>query len=649
MRYFFLFSLLLTLVNAKTLYLDDFDELATVKSYVGFFEDKEAQLTFNDVMDKRFIPLSSNVANFGFTKSAYWLKIDLRSSTYAQYKDWWLQIDYPLLDDISLYLYDHEVEGFIEKKSGENRAFASRELHTNSFYFALPMQKNRHYTIYLRLQTDSSLQIPLALKTSKRVISDEYKSQLLNGAFYGLFIVIFLYILVLYLISKDVNYITYLFFVTSFGIWELFLSGLGVQYLWRDQFWLINHGNGFVMGLLSFFSLYFSRNFLLTKVYVPKIDRLIVIFIVLSILSIILSFFISYYYIIVLNAFLAIVVPVLLLITGVAVLNKNDYRPARFFIIGWSAFLLGSLAFVLNKFGLLPGFYVTSYMQQATTAIQMIFLSWALFDRIQLVQDEYVNKLSTLNATLEHKVKEGIRAARQKDELLIQQSRLAALGEMIEQIAHQWRQPLNTLGLINQDLYFKYQLGQFSEEEFEEAHHKFDENIQYMSQTIDDFRNFFKSDKKKEKFAVEDALNSVLSLVQTSFKKLKIKHNIQSNYPTYVFAVKHELTQVFINILNNARDAIGERQVFNPQINIVVIDDGKNVTIKIEDNAGGIDEKIKDKIFDPYFTTKFQSKGTGIGLYMSKSIINKSMDGELYAINTEKGAMFVINIPKMEV
>jgi signal transduction histidine kinase len=243
---------------------------------------------------------------------------------------------------------------------------------------------------------------------------------------------------------------------------------------------------------------------------------------------------------------------------------------------------------------------------------------------------------------LDSRVKEEIEKTKEKDRLLMHQSKLAALGEMLGNIAHQWRHPLTRLSLLIQNLEMAYKKDKLNKEFFE----KFKKNaliqIDYMSQTIDDFTNFFKKDTKKEFFSPKDIITQALNLMDARIKQNKLQIIMEVKKSEEIEGYKSEFSQVILNIINNAIDILKERKINDKKIWIRI--DSKK--IEIEDNGGGIPKEIKDKIFEPYFTTKFQSQGTGIGLYMSRVIITQHFNGELYAYNSKNGAVFVIDLGK---
>ena len=231
----------------------------------------------------------------------------------------------------------------------------------------------------------------------------------------------------------------------------------------------------------------------------------------------------------------------------------------------------------------------------------------------------------------------------QKDFLLISQNRLAAMGEMINNIAHQWRKPLNTLGLTVQQLLLYHDQGSLKRESLEEAVGKSMELIKHMSQTIEDFKNYFKPDQEKVSFKIHDVLARALFLLEENCTRQRIAVNVVDEEGIRILGYPNEFLQVLINILVNAIDALTEKTVAAPRITITLGWEAKGAVVTIADNAGGIPEEIIGQIFDPYVTTKEAGKGTGIGLYLSKTIVEK-MEGSLTARNIPGGAEFRIEI-----
>ncbi|GFO61507.1 hypothetical protein GMST_38320 [Geomonas silvestris] len=266
--------------------------------------------------------------------------------------------------------------------------------------------------------------------------------------------------------------------------------------------------------------------------------------------------------------------------------------------------------------------------------------------------------LSELNLQLEQRVRErtaqleaetaerfqAVEELRRKDEVLMQQSRQAALGEMIGNIAHQWRQPLNAVGLLVQDLSLCYEYGNFDQHYLDTNTKKIMKLVRHMSQTIDDFRNFFTPERDKVPFDLNKTVEKTLHLVEGSLADKRIRIQLETEAVPELTGYPNEFSQVLLNILNNAKDAFAGQQIEDPSVVVRVrLEQGRPV-VTIADNAGGIPEEIIDRVFEPYFTTKDQGKGTGIGLYMSKKLVEKTMNGSLTVRNTQAGAEFRIEV-----
>ena len=239
---------------------------------------------------------------------------------------------------------------------------------------------------------------------------------------------------------------------------------------------------------------------------------------------------------------------------------------------------------------------------------------------------------------------EALEQLRQRDQMLVQQSRLAALGEMISNIAHQWRQPLNILALHAQELPVMLKKGGFNQQYLETSVQKMMEAIGYMSRTIDNFRNFFSPGKEKVRFSIKEIIGKTLSLLDVSLREAQVATKIVPTADPIVYGYPNEYSQVLLNIFLNAKDAFAAHHVPDAMITIEIGTEGERSVVEIGDNAGGIAPEILEKIFDPYFTTKGPDRGTGLGLYMSKVIIEKNMGGSLTVRNANGGCIFRIEI-----
>ncbi|ADV46324.1 transporter substrate-binding domain-containing protein [Nitratifractor salsuginis] len=261
-------------------------------------------------------------------------------------------------------------------------------------------------------------------------------------------------------------------------------------------------------------------------------------------------------------------------------------------------------------------------------------------------QRKLSRKIKELNDTLEERIEEALQKNREQELFMLQQDRLAKMGEMIAMIAHQWRQPLNNLSLLIQLLVSKYKKGKLDRESIDYFQNNALKQINQMSTTIDDFRNFYKIEKEPEIFCVNESIEHLINLTRMSFsaKNINIVFDAKNDY--YYKGHPNELAHAILNIMNNAKDAFSDRDgsIEHKEIRLSLSHIEEDIVLEICDNAGGIPEGIIDKIFDPYFSTKQDKNGTGLGLYMTRVMIVEHMGSTISVRNTTQGACFTITL-----
>ncbi|MGK0255620.1 MAG: signal transduction histidine kinase, partial [Arcobacteraceae bacterium] len=229
-----------------------------------------------------------------------------------------------------------------------------------------------------------------------------------------------------------------------------------------------------------------------------------------------------------------------------------------------------------------------------------------------------------------------------KDRAMLHQSRLARMGTMLSMIAHQWRQPLSKVSALLMALETATKFKKSDDKMILSTIADSTKLLYYMSNTIEDFRNFFKPNKKKVDFYINDACNEAISLVEASIENFGIILSKDMKINPKINGFEREFAQVILNLLSNAKDVLKQREIIEPRIHLSVKAKDNHIIIMVQDNGGGVDEEHIEVIFEPYFTTKESLKGTGLGLYMSKMIIEKNIDGELSVENVNDGALFKI-------
>ena len=351
-----------------------------------------------------------------------------------------------------------------------------------------------------------------------------------------------------------------------------------------------------------------------------------------------LYIFLFFVYLYIIEIFLEVSNPFLLLSLSI---------PVAIFVTSQKDMIYGTLfsvvATVVTSYSVYVGigaFHSSSTLDNTINYNLFIFSHIVIILIFGVLFEEKRRHEETLHALIEEEVSKN----KEQQLLMFQQNRLAQMGEMISMIAHQWRQPLNNLSLMNQLLVSRFDKNRLDEAAVLHFKSNSKNQIDLMSKTIDDFRNFFRSEKEKEEFIVNDMIQSALDMTKEIYTSsdIEISFHSESRFKTYGYP--NTLAQAILNIINNAKDALLDSDIENKKIEIILSSSEDVISINIKDNAGGISEHIIDKIFDPYFSTKEDKNGTGLGLYMAKMIINEQGNSNISVKNDADGANFTISI-----
>jgi len=275
----------------------------------------------------------------------------------------------------------------------------------------------------------------------------------------------------------------------------------------------------------------------------------------------------------------------------------------------------------------------------------IVVVSFSFFDfKREKEKENLLKQLEKTNKNLEKKVKEKLNELRHKDAVIMNQGKLVALGEMLNMIAHQWRQPLNALSAASIHLELKVEMESLEKEQIIKFTQFVQEEAQRLSGIIDDFMNFSKPDEKKEEFYLRDAIEDVMKIIKVQLENhdIEIKMNIPKNFK--IKSYKKVIEHILLNLILNARDALDESNIKNKEIIISVEENNENIKIIVYDNGNKITEDIAKRIFEPYFTTKEEGKGTGLGLYMSKKLAEEKLKGKLCFENRDDGIEFILKL-----
>ncbi|WP_198305633.1 sensor histidine kinase [Arcobacter vandammei] len=429
---------------------------------------------------------------------------------------------------------------------------------------------------------------------------------LFYGITFGILIMTIVYTFVIYLYSKELFYISYCFMqVFSF-----------VFILSYSNFFEISHYiKELSMAVASIFALFFAISYYEGK-FLPKITNYKELLINTFFLNVVI---LTAFYHYILFEYLPYTIVYAVLFISIVFNLKQGFKPTMIYVFGWSFFCAVLFIFDFKYFYINSGYY------------DLVLVVFALEAMLFTISIAY--KYSDLK-------KQNI----EFEKMILQQSKFVKSGEMIANITHQFRQPLNSLSYILLNLKKRFENRNLDEEFFDKKIAQAQEQLIFLSKTIDDFKEFYIQDKTKSNFTVKEAILNASSLLSADLKKYSI--NLEIEYQTFenieIFGVKNELSQVVLSLLSNSIDILKNRQ--NPKIKIVISSNSADVLIELIDNGGGIKAKFLKKIFEPYFSTK--EDGTGIGLYLSKMIIEDSFAGKLQVQNIKNGVKFSILIEK---
>ncbi|QJI19253.1 MULTISPECIES: hybrid sensor histidine kinase/response regulator [unclassified Pseudomonas] len=377
-------------------------------------EDPSGSVTIADarsaLMATRYTRHDKDTLNAGYSRSAFWLKVDLHylpKDPQAQ-RTWLLELAYPPLDHLELYVPDDAGGYRLAGRTGDALPFASREIRQNNYLFTVDFKAGEQKTLYLRLQSEGSIQAPLTLWSSTAYLEDQPLRLYVLGLIYGVLLGMLMYNLFIYLSVRDTSYLYYILYIASFGMYQLSVNGAAVEYFWPDNPWWANAATPFLIGASALFGSLFARSFLHTALYSRWLDRLLLVLVGTGAVVMLLSLMTSYALALRLATALALVFTVTIFVAGIKAWCCGQ-RVARYFIIAWSAFLIGGVVNTMMVLGYLPNVFLTMYASQIGSAIEVALLSLALADRINAMREQQAQilfdasqKLEVLNQQLAH-------------------------------------------------------------------------------------------------------------------------------------------------------------------------------------------------------------------------------------------------------
>ncbi|MCT7646292.1 sensor histidine kinase [Aliarcobacter butzleri] len=426
------------------------------------------------------------------------------------------------------------------------------------------------------------------------------------GITFGILIMTIAYTLIRYIYSKEIFYISYCFMQIFSLIYIVAYSKIYQISYWVQEFSLV---------LASIFAVIFAVNYYEGK-FLPKVSNYKELILNTFLLNVVI---LTAFYHYILFEYLPYTIIYAILFISIIFNLKQGFKPTLIYVIGWSVFCIVLFIFDFKN----------------------RYIGLGYFDLVLVV---FALEAMLFTISIAYKYNDLKKQNKEFEKMILQQSKFVKSGEMIANITHQFRQPLNNISYILINLKKRFESEKLDKIFFDKKVNQANEQLNFLSKTIDDFKEFYLQEKEKDNFFVKDSIQNALTILNPDLQKDNINLNLK--FETFedikIFGVKNELSQVILSLVSNSIDALKNRH--NPKISINVVSSSAEVIIEILDNAGGIKAKNLKKIFEPYFSTK--EEGTGIGLYLSKIIIEESFGGKLQVQNIKDGAKFSIFIEK---
>ncbi len=426
------------------------------------------------------------------------------------------------------------------------------------------------------------------------------------GITFGILIMTIAYTLIRYIYSKEIFYISYCFMQIFSLVYIVAYSKLYQISYFVQEFSLV---------LASIFAVIFAVNYYEGK-FLPKVSNYKELILNTFLLNVVI---LTAFYHYILFEYLPYTIIYAILFISIIFNLKQGFKPTLIYVIGWSVFCIVLFIFDFKN----------------------RYIGLGYFDLVLVV---FALEAMLFTISIAYKYNDLKKQNKEFEKMILQQSKFVKSGEMIANITHQFRQPLNNISYILINLKKRFESEKLDKIFFDKKVNQANEQVSFLSKTIDDFKEFYLQEKEKHDFLVKDSIQNALTILNPDLQKDNINLNLK--FETFedikIFGVKNELSQVILSLVSNSIDALKNRH--NPKISINVVSSSAEVIIEILDNAGGIKAKNLKKIFEPYFSTK--EEGTGIGLYLSKIIIEESFGGKLQVQNIKDGAKFSIFIEK---
>jgi two-component system, sensor histidine kinase LadS len=435
MHYILLCLFVLLSGPAAAVVFDEHTKTLPLGQVMYVFEDVRGDANIKEVaspaLQASFRQHERDVLNAGYSRSVFWIRLDLeyRPQQQAGPRLWLLEFAYPPLDHLELYLEDGQGGYQLVRRTGDALPFSSRQIKQNNYLFELELQPQQMQQVFLRLESQGSIQAPLTLWAPNAYLEEQPARVYMLGIIYGVLLVMLIYNLFIFLSVRDTSYLYYILYIASFGLYQVSVNGAGIEYFWPNSPWWANAATPFMIGSAALFGCQFARSFLHTGEHSPCMDRALLVMMGCGAVVMLLALTASYALSLRLATYLALLFTVLIFAAGVLAWLRG-MRVARYFIIAWTAFLAGGVINTLMVLGYLPNMFLTMYASQIGSALEVGLLSLALADRINAMKEERARILQEAGNKLEALNQELANSNRFKDEFLAT-------------VTHELRTPMN--------------------------------------------------------------------------------------------------------------------------------------------------------------------------------------------------------------
>lgn len=673
---------------------------------VYVFQDSSSKLSFEQIRKNPslFKPNTPQVTNFGISQNTNWIRFELFNN--SDFNEVVLNLPNPIIDKVAFYFV--RADGTIDSIRHDNFTPITNRQFNHQFYLhALPLKKQESVICYLKLNSNQQILAPVTLHSPKKVLSLISSSDTQTGIYLGIMIVMLLYNLFVYLSVRDKDYIVYCHYIFWVTITQATLLGFSHRFIWGNNIWLSQHMMTLCGAMSGIATILFAQVFLRTKYFTPKLNfalNLSIVAYVISIGLLIANFRMEAYQMV---NFIAVIGSILVIAVAWIIYRKK-YKPARYFLIGWSIFFASVIIFVFKDYNIIPYNSFTIHSIEIGSALEAIFLSFALAGKINILKKEKeLSQAEALtiakeneriireqNQILEAKVKERtieliasntelsqtLVDLKEAESQLVEAEKMASLGQLTAGIAHEINNPINfvtsNVNPLKRDIDILLQtidtietvaLSTGSESDKKQQIDDFKEEIDFdylkmeighlikgihegasrTAEIVKGLRIFSRLDEDDLKKAnINEGIDSTIVILNNLLNNKIELHKAYGQIPQ-IDCYPGKLNQVFLNIISNAIHAIKKRYGDEPggEISITTENNEKNVIIKIADNGTGMDEMTRKKVFEPFFTTKDVGEGTGLGMSIVYNTIRKHQ-GEI-SINTTLGVgtEFIIELP----